>query len=98
MPLRNLDAASRDHGDGDDEAGDGEQDVDPLLPSGDPGLDRLKAEIEQELAASGVKSAYDRKLNSSYYCYHKSVLSQIFKSLLERDVRLAQSVAGLFLH
>jgi hypothetical protein len=39
---------------------DGEQDIDPLLPSAEGTLERVKAEIEHELAASGGDTVYDR--------------------------------------
>lgn len=64
MPLHTMSRFSND-GTLDSPTGDaredGEQDVDPLLPSEGGTLGKVKAEIEHELADSGGDSAYDRK-------------------------------------
>jgi hypothetical protein len=45
----------------DETTGEGDEDNEPLLPSDGLDLERLKSEIEKDLASSGVDSAYDRK-------------------------------------
>jgi hypothetical protein len=45
----------------DETTGEGDEDNEPLLPSDGLDLERLKSEIEKDLASSGVDSAYDRE-------------------------------------
>jgi hypothetical protein len=45
----------------DETTGEGDEDNEPLLPSDGLDLERLKSEIEKDLASSGVESAYDRE-------------------------------------
>lgn len=66
IPLRSVRHPHRDEPDAntgaDGAAGDGaDGDFEPLLQSDGSHLERLRYEIEKDLSASGVNSAYDRK-------------------------------------
>jgi hypothetical protein len=59
----------------DDNLDDGEQDVDPLLPSAEGTLERVKAEIEHDLGSSRGENAYDRM---SYFHFQPIIISQYY--------------------
>lgn len=66
IPLQNVRQPNRDESDANNGAdrttGDGQGgDFEPLLQSDESDLERLRYEIERDLSASAVDSAYDRK-------------------------------------